>query len=684
MFPDDMTDERKLSKARDEFERALDYYEEFTTECRKAFEFYDGHQWDPSDLDILREDNRPALTFNVVKARVRHQVGAHADTRQQPTLEPVGPEDQFSADVLNHILTRLRRKGNEGPRSRRVFKDGCICGKGDMNLDVYPDPNHPTWVKMDYGRIDPLEVKWDPAAKEFDRGDARYMFWDKWMAREDFKIEYPDFADDIDEIMQKAEDHGTNRFGYGLAGQQPRGDKEGYVRIGDLKYYDRRRDLVRLIHMEYKRAVKRVFVVNPESGRIREVDPEISAPLQDIFEAIEIVEIWDEEYRWLEFIGDTILFDGESENPYTGWSVDSFYYDVDYNSGLPVGMVRDLIDPQQEVNKRHSQMLNMITSQTQPGTFAETTAVVDQDAFEDSLGMNGSTTWLNPGGLERVKDRTVPQFPDSVARLFEMSMSLIEVISGVFTDELSSPRGIPEAAATAQLKHRKSQLTQIDPVENFDDFQRSRARKEVETIINAMPDDQIAHLLGNSDKYEVVDDEVRDIEHGFTMPLSAMRDIEYDVELQMSDANQSQRLLELSTLGELQAKGVPIDPEVIFALTTLSADNKAKLVKYQQGQIAAASEKDSASSDFTREQIELRGKTEEQAGLVKAMSAMEQARHNLATEHGSLEDSKRDHILGLLGIYEKADTSEKQIIMKFIEGMTRRQNQRAIPAQVGA
>ena len=196
MFYEGVSDDTKLSKARSWFEEILDFYDEFFFNCKMAFDYHDGHQWAPEDLEILEEDGRPALTFNVTKARVRHHVGAHEDNRKEATLEAVGTEDQFAADVLNHLLKRLRRKSKADKTDRRVFKDGCICGKGDSNLDVYPDPRNPTWVKMEYGRIDPQEVKWDPATREVDRSDARYFFWDKWMSREEFKVDYPDNADE--------------------------------------------------------------------------------------------------------------------------------------------------------------------------------------------------------------------------------------------------------------------------------------------------------------------------------------------------------------------------------------------------------------------------------------------------------------------------------------------------------
>ena len=591
----------------------------------------------------------------------------------------MGSEDQFIADILNHIVKRVRARACADETDTKVFEDGVICGKGDLHLDVYADPKNPRWVKMDYVRIDPLEVKWDPASKLQDRTDARYFFWDKWLSREEFKAEYPDHADKIEEVLARENDHSyTSRFNDPRTMQRARPDR--YRPARDLTYYDRYRDLVRVIHMEYKLAKRRFFVAG-ETGTSMEVDEEVLPTLRDLYDGVEVIEAWDTETHWLEFIGDMVLFDDVSPMPYDGFGVSNYTVRLDFGTGLPYGKVRNLCDPQREVNKRHSQMLNLLASQTQPGVFAELTAVPDKDEFERSLTDAGSTSWLNTGGLERVRAREVPAFPEAPARLFDVGMKMVEVISGIFTDELTSPRGIPEAAATAQLKHRKSNLMQIPLQAVFEAYQKAIRRKEVETIVCSMPDDQIAAILGNDKKYRVESGVVVDNETGNQVELRNMRTTRFDVAFEIGDGATSQRLLELQTLVELQKSGIPVDPSIIVELTTLTADKKARLAAFAAQAQQAAQQAEASKAEALLTQLERQHSVDVGRLRVEGLKAAEGTRHNIASEILGSIKAHRDYDAQILSIWEKADSTEKSVLQKLIDAVLARQEMRGAGAQ---
>jgi hypothetical protein len=92
---------------------------------------------------------------------------------------------------------------------------------------------------------------------------------------------------------------------------------------------------------------------------------------------------------------------------------------------------------------------------------------------------------------QKIQQRQLPAFPEALARLTEMGLSMIDLISNVHVDDLMEPRGIPEAAATTQLKHRRGMLTMKPIFSRFHAMKRQVATKLIETIVGSFPKEQI-------------------------------------------------------------------------------------------------------------------------------------------------------------------------------------------------
>ena len=127
--------------------------------------------------------------------------------------------------------------------------------------------------------------------------------------------------------------------------------------------------------------------------------------------------MYDKRVMWFQFTKDEILYDDVSPFPYKGFSVVRTIAsaDVSQRTANNFGIVRLMKDPQREINKRWSQALNMLNQQVQPGIYAETDAFVDERQAQQSMKVAGDITWVNAGALTggRIKERTVPRFPDA-------------------------------------------------------------------------------------------------------------------------------------------------------------------------------------------------------------------------------------------------------------------------------
>ena len=676
---DATTPEERLRQARTIYERCVEHYERqgWFDQVKRDYEYYHGYgQWSADDLEHLRRQNRPALTFNLIHSKLMHVIGTHEDNLQEPVAAPVSLEDRPLADILNHVRDRIFADIDASDVDAQVHEEGVVVGIANAALDAMPDPDDPTKLKIGLYYAGPFEVLWDPASERRDRKDARFVIWHKWLSRSEFKVEYPEFASRIDEIWASQGWSGPSARDRTFT--EPR-SKDDYQRRRDLLYYDARQDMVRVIRLEYRSPERVTMAIDPVSGETREVDSKTLALMKQLAPDVESQTYWRELVKWIEFVGHEVLFDAESPLPIDDFSISSFVCHQD-DRGLPYGKVRQLRDPQNELNKRYSQMLHLLVQQTQPGLYAEQGALPDKTQAEKSLKMSGSVTELGPNGLSKIRERGIPQFPDGAAQLHQQAIRLFEMISGIAGDQLMEPRGVPEAAATAQLKHRQSLLAMRPVIRGYDAYQRAVFGKLIKLIVRAMPDAQIADMLGNSERYRVAGHVVTDAETGRQVDISDMRRLRYQVELRPADENNSERLLELSTLTQLMQLGHPVDPDVLTDLTSLSADKKQALKRYAKRQAEMQAQTAQAQIKASEAQLASQLRLDQMDREIDVASLAEKTRHNQALEELRAVQIGKD----IGSVLDGRDLAEQQMVLDLVKQALASHDRRHMAASRGA
>lgn len=678
---DGKTPEDRLKQARQIYEQTWDHYDRLCwfAEVATDEEYFHGSQWSKDDREYLQRQRRPALVFNIIQSKLMHLAGSHEDNLEEPIAAAVGVEDQMLADVLNHIRDRIWDEIEAADIDAEVFEQGIVTGIGSVAIDAMPSPDSPDELEISIFPLSPYEVLWDPASERRSRKDARYVFWHKWISRAEFREEYPEHAARIDEIWaDRFGGYGADSSGWIAVSRRP--SQDGRDRRGTL-YYDRHRDQVRIIRMEYRKARKIIHAVDPVSGHTREVTSAQLAVMQQLAPELESLSHWIQETRWLEFVGDQVLYDDPTPIPIDGFSIVSNICHLDQNN-MPYGKVRMLRDPQSEVNKRLSQTLHLLVQQTQPGVFAEEGAFANQRQAEESLKMAGSVTVVTAGAIagSKFKERTVPQLPDAPLQIHQQAIRLIDLISGIYTDSLMEPRGVPEAAATAQLKHRQSLLSMRPVMRGFNSYQRQLFRKLISLIVRAMTDAQIASLLGNSKRYRIEGHVIVDLETGKQASLESMREVRYKIEVRPADENSSTRILELQTLMGLLSAQMPVDPDVIIDYLSLPSDRKDQLRRYvaqqAKGQAAAAEQqiKTSEAQLAHQAQLDVTDRQLEAAGLA------ERQRHNMA-----LEEAKQGQLEGnIASLLSDQSAEEQRMVLDLVKTILQHHATTSRPPAQGA
>lgn len=684
------SEETRLLEARKLFEEATDFWSSWLREAEEDLKFYHGDQWSYEDVQILQEQKRPVLTYNVLQAKVGHMLGAQEDNAVDPIAVPTGAEDQFLADAVNHIKMQVYDENEVERVDPQIFEDGIVAGIGNAFVDPYPDPKDPTRLRFIYDRAHPLEVLWDPACERRDKTDARYLCWAKWLSKGEFLQEFPDMTRrEVDELFAMyagGEESWSRWFSTDTTGSatQAAPNFDGYMPRRSQLYYDAKRREMRVIHIECIKPVKRVRVSSGGMSRI--TTPKMRRALEENYPgAYYFEEYWDEEVWWYEFCHGKMLYESRSPQPFDGFSVKSFVYKSD-DDNRPYGIVRLLKDPQREVNKRYSQILHWIMSQSAPGLLGEQDAFVDLQQAKESLKRAGDVTLLKKGAIsqQKVKERQIPVMPEAVARLQEIALRMIDLISNVHVDDMVEPRGIPEAAATTQLKHRRSLLSMKPVLREYHYFRRDVFLAFLQSIVRAMPDQQIADYMGNAERFRVQGREIIDLQSNQVASISTLREVRLNARFEPNANNQTERLLELNTLMALQQGGTPVAPDVIFDMMSLNQAKRDRLKAFAQQTIARQAQSEKQQADSMMQQMQQQYQLEAMDRQIKAGELAEETRSAQATEFITSMDNTWAFMTRLMDLWIKADDNEKSRVTDLMTELIRSADKRATARQQGA
>lgn len=632
IFESGDSDQEKVYKTREHYLGVLSKLSPMRANMEKAYAFRHGNQWSSDAKQTLESEGRPALTFNLIAPIMRELTGANEDQRREARAAPVGAEDLPTSEAINHLWKRVYEQARVELVESEAFEDMIISGVGFVFIDAHPSERSPNELEFSFDPVSPFEVLWDPECSRTNMKDSGYFYWSRWMDESQFKEHYPEHAAQWEELTHQLENAADNIDTVRAELQTQYAGKLSADGLTDSKFFDRKLRRVRVLHLEYKVAVRRYFVWDPRpdsSGKERgyvKVE-KVTYDKVKASGAFPVHSSMGTEWRWFECTGAQKLFEGEQPLPiYCSQLLPvTCYYD-------PVGqefygMVRDLADPQLEFNKRKSQELNLLNQQAQPGTIA------DEDAFTEESKAVVQRKLKEPGFyLERragkvVEFREPPTLPVGAHQLAESAQTLVQVIAGVDLNPMLGGQPDQVAVGTAMLSHRKGLLSISPILKNFRELQQKLLSSVVETILRGFGDEQIESMLGNSEKLAVQDGAIVNKETGASVPIRELRAVRWNIEMESAAANTTQQMIMFSLLQALRAGGVAIDPEVFFSYFPGSREERQKLTSYFKQAEQMAAQAQQAQMQASQEQI----------GNVVKVEAMKVAQRH---EQAQLEDAR--------------------------------------------
>ena len=228
----------------------------------ESYNFIENKQWDEKDLEYLKKQGRPAMTFNKILPQVRLLSGMERQNREELRVFPREGSDTQDADVMTGLVKYCLDENLAPWQLTRKSNDVYICGRGWIKTDISYDEN----INGDctIQRLNPFRIFWDTMSDDWSGADMRWVQDSPWMTEDEAKELWPEFADII-------------KIGDWLSGSTPflvSGVQTGDKNWEDKLFLDVETKRVRCLEHWYKIRQPILLAVNASTGDIRNAEDE--------------------------------------------------------------------------------------------------------------------------------------------------------------------------------------------------------------------------------------------------------------------------------------------------------------------------------------------------------------------------------------------------------------------------
>lgn len=435
---------------------------DYVDRADKCDRFYRGEQWDAADKAKLAEQGRPALTINEILPTINTVLGEQAAKRATGAFRPKKNGNAASAGALTKLSMQILEDNKFDYIESEVFADGLIAERGYFDIRMCFDDHMLGDVKI--RALNPREVLLDPDASEYDPRTWPQVIVSRWMTLDEIEQYYGEKkADELRGVAGAGDGLGYDSIRFNR--ETTFGDSDAWLdrftEVGQTSTIRR----VRVIERQHYRMKPTLHFVTP-TGDLRMVPETWDRLRAEIFAQTNGLALTNKivkRIRWTVSADKVLLHD--SWGPYKTFTpVPYFCY---FRRGKPFGMVTNLLDPQELLNKSSSQELHIVNTTANSGWIVESGSLVGMTT--DELRKVGAETGLV---LEVAPNRTPPakitpnHVPTGLDRVSLKAQNNIRSISGI--SEAMMGFDTPEVSGVAlENKEKRGQIQIQKPLDNL-------------------------------------------------------------------------------------------------------------------------------------------------------------------------------------------------------------------------
>lgn len=540
-------------------------------QAKKDEAFYLGDQWSAEDKAKLKKENRPALTFNEIFPIVNLVSGFQRQNRSDIIAYNVKGGTREIGEIITRLIKNIMYHSEGHYESSRQFDDGIIGGEGYLVLDVNYTKD---LINGDLviSREKAENILPDPNHKKYDMSDGLYVFILDWVEKDRLKALFPKKSTEFENITISQRDvyKVTRSYDYTPA--------QGGTEVITTNIEEERW----LTKKCWWRSFERVeFILRPD-GKFEDITKsnaaEIKKLMDDIPDSQKIARVV-EKLHYTVVVGSIELENiDEPLGGVTMYPVVPFY--AYWRDRHKFGIIRNLRDPQQEKNKRYSQLLHILNTTAHSGWLIEeksVTNIIDYKQFGSTPGI----TLTYKHGFAKPEQLTPKHASEGHAVASQMGSDELKVISGVNADLLGYAQSKSQVESGIAMARRQQQGIVIlqSVMDNFNRsqiylgkllleyIQKSGTYSEEEMISIVKDDGTTEDVTINEGVPE--GDAVKEVKNNVTVG-------KYGVMIGQGPLNVTTRIANLMYLVEAAKSGVPIPGDVLIEASDLPNKEKIK------------------------------------------------------------------------------------------------------------
>jgi hypothetical protein len=546
-----LTDDELIAQAKVLHREASDASSEWRRESANLYDMIAGRQWDPADEARLKDQLRPAVTFNVMAKFVDAVCGLQIANRMDVRFIPREMGDVKQNEILSAAGQWVRDEAGALAEESEAFRDMLIAGVGatEMFLDTTTDPDGTLCIE----RRDPLEIFVDPTARRRGAIDGRYMQRVRLMPQIEIEERWPDAPEiGVDSMGIDPLDAWTDM---GMIHVADRVDAYAFPQVTNSV-----KKLIPVMDYQYWEVDTAYQVKAQINGKIleRTLTAKQWRMMEELLKKNKVLyqsQKFKGRHYYRCFLGGGVVLDRDDSPYQKGFTYALMTGRRDRNLNTWYGLGRAMVDPQRYANKFFSEILYIINTSAKGGLMAEEDAFVDPKKAENDWARSDSIVWMEEGAIQlgKVSPKPQPQYPQGLDRLMQFSLDVLPQVSGMSMEMLGLSGKVQPGILEQQRK--ESAITVVQwAFDALRTYYQTHGRQLATYIQDFLSDGRLIKIVGQTGAQ-------------YVPLLKTDTDIKYDVIVDQSPTSPNMKektfLMMTQLLPMLESMGMQPPPEFL-------------------------------------------------------------------------------------------------------------------------
>jgi hypothetical protein len=457
------------------YERAYQLWNTFYAEAYRDLSYYLGNQWSLEELAYLNNQRRSSFTYNKIRRMINFMQGYQRKNRLATVINPIENASEETAQMLSDTMQYVMQYADGYEAISDAFKGALTTGISFISPYLYYR-HDPVSGDIKFHRDDWNAVIMDPFFTKKDLTDCSFIARRKFLSRTEVISLLPDKEDIIRALPWGSRD---DKFTY-----MPYARQWGMQKLLNYNEYWRTKWETKEVLVDMETGETKPWTGDKKRLKLfKELYPQIEL----IRKPVKTVELGIIVEGQLLYYGKDPF--GLDEYPFVPFMA-IWEPSYDLYSWKIQSLVRIMRDPQTEINKRRSKMVDILDSQLNSGWIAKTNSVSNPSSLYKSG--QGQVIFLKPEAqMNDVQRLESPGINPSMFQLeAEFEKDMFEIL-GISPENVGMAENekIESAGVLSRMRQAAGWIPVQDVFDGLRESQKILGRKTLKLIqLNYTPE----------------------------------------------------------------------------------------------------------------------------------------------------------------------------------------------------